>query len=85
MDNKENSRFKAVTTAADKIRSMNNDELAEFLAQIGYTCYKTGLEHAIRFKKRMIDYDMLLEANKTMLNKDEKDVSFGALPGMGKK
>lgn len=72
-----------IKTVADKIRTMNDDELAELLSQIGYESYKKGLDHAIRFKKRMVDYDMMLEAHKTLLSKNAEDVDFGPLPGMG--
>lgn len=72
-----------IKTVADKIRSMNDDELAELLSQIGYESYKNGLAHAIRFKKRMVSYEMMLEANKTLLSKNADEVDFGPLPGMG--
>ncbi len=72
-----------IKTVADKIRSMNDEELAELLSQIGYESYKNGLAHAIRFKKRMVSYEMMLEVNKTLLSKKADEVDFGPLPGMG--
>ena len=72
-----------IKTAADKIRAMSNDELAEFLAQTSNTMYSLGLEHAVRFKHRMITYDVFLEHHKTLLNKNADEVDFGPLPEMG--
>lgn len=72
-----------IKTVADKIRSMNDEELAELLSQIGYESYKNGLDHAIRFKKRMVSYEMMLKAHRIMLKKNADEVDFGPLPGMG--
>jgi hypothetical protein len=72
-------------TAADKIRAMSNDDLAEFLAQVGYESYRNGLVHGRHFKsqKRIVSYEMMLSAHKMLLNKNAEDVDFGPLPGMG--
>jgi hypothetical protein len=72
-----------IKTVADKIRSMNDEELAELLSQIGYESYKNGLDHAVRFKKRMVSYEMMFKANKTLLSESADEVDSGPLPGMG--
>lgn len=74
-----------IKTVADKIRSMNDEELALFIAQNCFVSYKNGYKHALHRKQIgvKITFDMMLNAHKQMLSGSAEKTDFGPLPGMG--
>ena len=75
-----------IKTVADKIRSMNDEELVLLLSQISYEGYKNGYKHAL-YRKQMkgvrVTFDMMLNAHEQLIHKNAEEVSFGPMPGMG--
>lgn len=75
-----------IKTVADKIRSMNDEELVLLLSQISYEGYKNGYKHALHRKQMKgvrVTFDMMLNAHEQLIHKNAEEVSFGPMPGMG--
>ena len=75
-----------IKTVADKIRSMNDDELVLLLSLISYEGYKNGSKHALHRKQMKgvrVTFDMMLNAHEQLIHKNAEEVSFGPMPGMG--
>lgn len=73
-------------TVADKIRTMNDEELVLLLSQISYEGYKNGYMHALHRKQMngvRVTFDMILNAHEQLIHKNAEEVSFGPMPGMG--
>ena len=75
-----------IKTVADKIRSMNDEELVLLLSQISYEGYKNGYKHALHRKQMngvKVTFNMMLNAHEQLIHKNAEEVSFGPMPGMG--
>lgn len=73
-------------TVADKIRTMNDEELVLLLSQISYEGYKNGYKHALHRKQMngvRVTFNMMLNAHEQLIHKSADEVDFGPLPGMG--
>lgn len=73
-------------TVADKIREMNDEELALFLAQNFFVSYKNGYKHALHRKQMKgvtATFDMMYEAHKQVLSGAASEIDFGPMPEMG--
>ena len=73
-------------TVADKIREMNDEELALFLAQNCFVSYKNGYKHALHRKQMKgvtVTFDMMFRAHKQVLSGTASETDFGPVPGMG--